>query len=363
MTGRRRALSARQLLTIWLVLARRPSLNTRIGVGALVLAVVTMLTLIDVLDLAIRNQYEAELRAGGNILVLSSDQAQISREECTRLRERDDVLASGSLAYGTVDHPVSAPGLGIVVAEVDPGVLGIVDPTFGGDAPAGRDAGPGPRLVLAVAAARDLGAEPGSYLSWRRGGDSRVTATVDAASRAPQMERWAFAVVAPLGEAHECWIEAEEGQRSSLEETVRASIPTSSGASIRALRPTAPEDSIDPMVMRGWSAAPWAGGVVVGAIVAGLWLSDRSALALLQLGGLRRTEAALLRAVHTSATLGFGMVVSIGAWLAVGHARHLGTTQAALKGTVICLAVGLVVGVPLALARPRNAVLLLRDRT
>lgn len=356
-----RHLSFSSFAAVWFLLAKRPRAMWLAAVFSILVLMTFTLVGASYLNQKIAASYADEMVKGGNVIVLASDQGQIERGQCSRLARRDDVISSGFVAFGKVEHPLHAPGVGLLFAEVDAGaiqVLGATDSFLGDSLWVARSS-----VVLSHGAAEAIGADRGSAVHWMTLGETKVAERIDVSERSPQMERWVFSLSGPSGHADECWIEAREGHRSSLEQSVRASIPSASGGALRVLRTDPPELAIDETVILLWTLLPWLCACAVSVVLAVAWLAERADLALLQVLGIGRVESAVVRSIQASAFLGICLGIGLAASSAIARVSGHALDSQVVSVLVPSLAAGILTSSLLSFFRPKSPVLLLRDRT
>lgn len=300
-----------------------------------------------------QDQHAAALAAGGNVVVISSDAGALDAAECAQLAGRSDVVRSGSVLFGEPLHSVSAPGVGIVLAAVDPEFLAIVS-----DEP--RTSTPG--VILAREAGRAIGVVEGSVLTWTTGASARVAAVVDVSARAPALSRTAFALRAPTGRANECWVEVAPGRRVSATSTLVASMPSAVGAPMRALLDETPEEAVDGTLLTVVKWTPVFGAASVGLVVALSLVMDRGGLALLRILGLDRRRMVFLGGLRYTVMWGVCLPVATLLALTVLLVGGVRVVEESLTSVVPACCVVVLGGVAGYARTPRNLLVRLRDR-
>lgn len=352
----RLAHSGRQYVAIARHLARGIDVATWGMCGALVVVLTGGLLVSSHLHLAIAEKYAEELGAGGNVLVIRAENSGISRTDCSALNARSDVLNAGSVRHAEVDRISSAPGVGLAVAEVDLAYLRVVAPQLRGDL---YEAG----VVLGSSAAFEVGAGPGVPVAWLSGRpETQVLATPDLSTRAPEMDRTAFMVVASEGAADECWIEAVPGLRAELEAQAATLIDPTVSPTIRSVRPSPPEDTIDSTLLSLWQWLPLVAALGCAGVGLAEWVHGRSRMALLRVCGMSPAEIALVRSVISTVLF---LLVSTVAVTTAGVVSWLNGSMLAAQSFSVVLVGGaayLMTTVLTSFARQRNTLTALKDR-
>lgn len=227
-----------------------------------------------------RQVFEAE-RAGGNVVVVSSDGgSSIVASECDRLATgRSDVAASGSIRdIGTVTA-LSAPSNGVQAGFFSGDFLAVAS---------GEDVRQptGPGVVLGVRAATTLGASPTSRVGWTDGEWTPVVEIVNFDARDEGFNIWRMEMNAPGTRADACWIEAKPGLRASVVASVLAGLPSSPEASVNVFTAESPAEAIDPSLLKARRWIPVFGAVTALALLVILGLVNRQSSSLLRLIGM-----------------------------------------------------------------------------
>lgn len=348
-------MSAARLVIVWGVLVRRRSVLAILGLLGCSLVLFGGVAALSFVEMSLRDTYRHELALGANVLVVRSEASGVDRAECTRLAARSDVLAVGAIGAPVLRDVAVAPGSGMLVSQIDIGAVSVLDPSF-------RDSRHDQGVLLGREAARYAGASPGSILTLGPVDHLRVHAVIDSELRAPEMNRWIFSVTAPTGIAAECWIEAAEGSRDELEESVRAGL-TARDTTISSLRPEPPERAIDAGMVTVWGALPWIWLTLVGLIAVSRRVYSRAEIALLHILGLDWVQVALLRAMSAAVLYGFAALIAVAGAVVLEHAAELQLSRYALLILTCAGLFGIAAEAVLGTLRPRNPLLTLRDRT
>ncbi|MFU8841683.1 MAG: hypothetical protein ACNA8R_13335 [Nitriliruptoraceae bacterium] len=165
-------------------------------------------------ELEVSGQLRAQadnLRArGGDVAIVTAEEAPIEAATCEALGRRPHVVAAGSSrGIGTVGF-ASAPGQTFELIEVTPGALAVWDPAA--HLPRGG-------WLVGPAAADELGVRTGSLLA-EPGQQPQPVTVVEVAARNQFADRAILALVAAAGEVDGCWVEfraaAASGGRTAL---------------------------------------------------------------------------------------------------------------------------------------------------
>lgn len=335
------------------LLVRGSTLGARAAYSLLALVVGAGLFTANLLHQDIVTQYDAALSRGGNVLVISDDNDAIAAQSCENLVARGDVRASGWVREPTVVHTTSAPGVGLMLAQVSPGVVQVLTGTTV-DITA-------PGAVLAREASTSVGATTGSSLSWENATEVSVADVVAIEARAPTMARWILAPTTTTGGVYECWVEAEEGHRGNLEQTIRASSAATPDAVIRTLTDNPPEKSIDGTALRAYALAPAVLTLTSMLLLVLARLFERRSLAVLSACGAHRAHLAQIAAVAMTASTAAAVIV--GLVLGAGVCAVQGVSPVAPGLRIVALDFGALFAATavLAGARPANFLTTLRD--
>lgn len=347
-------LGARDLVAMCCAILRSPTIGGVVGALMLAIGLSGALVTLSVIDAAVDDAYTTSLERGGNVMVVSADDVGVDRAECSRLGARDDVTAAGAVRLADVDRTSAAPGVGLQIAQVDPGALRVLDPHYTASGAGG--------VVVARQASAAIGARSGSLLDWERMGKTVVAGVVDVAGRAPEMDRWVYDVVAPIGVADECWVEAVPGHRTTVASGVRAGLPSSPTAVVRVLLADAPEDAVDETLLRLRAALPAAACVIAVAASALARVLDRTGLALLRLLGLARMDIVVVRWLQHAVGAALSLAVAFSVAMCVDQMMGIPVSRLAVQASCLAVAVGTLADVVLCTAQARNALVVLRDR-
>jgi len=335
------------------LLVRGSSLGARAAYTLLALVVGAGVFTTNLLHQDIVAQYDTALASGGNVLVISDDNDAIAATSCENLAARDDVRAAGWVRQPTVVHTTSAPGVGLMLAQVSPGAVQVLSSSTPNVT--------APGVILARDASTSIGATTGSSLSWEGTAGVSVAGVVDIAERAPTMTRWVLAPTTTTGGVYECWVEAEEGHRGNLETTIRASSAATPNAVIRALTDNPPEESIDGTALRAYALAPAALALTSLLLLTLARLFERRSLAILSACGTQRAH--LIQITTVAMTVSAAAAVTLGLLLGVGACVVQGVSPVAPGLRVAALDIGVLfaAAVVLATVRPANFLTTLRD--
>ncbi|MCL2092163.1 MAG: hypothetical protein FWH11_13350 [Micrococcales bacterium] len=335
------------------LLVRGSTLGARTAYTLLALVVGAGILTTNLLHQDIVAQYDAALAAGGNVLVISDADDAIVAESCENLAARDDVRAAGWVRQPTVVHTTSAPGVGLMLAQVSPGAVQVLSGTAL-DVTA-------PGAILAREASTSIGATAGSLLSWENTTEVTVADIVDLQGRAPTMTRWILVPTTATGGVNECWVEAEEGHRGNLEDTIRASSAVTANSAIRALTDNPPEKSVDGTALRAHALAPVVLTLTSVLLLVLARLFERRSLAILSACGTQHAHLVQITAVVMTTSAAAATIVGLVLGVGVCAVQDVSLVAPGLRLVALDFGVLFAAAVALAAVRPANFLTTLRD--